>query len=201
MNKKKFKFIFFNITLFSILLTSLSFYLYFKNNNINSFIKVKISNVVDGDTINAIDNNNKKYIIRLYGIDTPEIKKDSVNEELAIYEDKYGNLAKNYLKNKLSELNNEIYMKIIEKDKYQRYVSICYFDNNFYFKNSLNFNLVQNGFARVHYIQDTNYKQPYYTKDKYQKEFYKVILESQNYAKLHYLGIWQHNQIDIFHKM
>ena len=40
-------------------------------NNVQLVIEGKVINVHDGDTVTVIDQNNKKYNIRLHGIDAP----------------------------------------------------------------------------------------------------------------------------------
>jgi endonuclease YncB( thermonuclease family) len=43
-------------------------------NNVHLVIEGKVLNVHDGDTITVVDQNNKKFHIRLQGIDAPELK-------------------------------------------------------------------------------------------------------------------------------
>lgn len=45
-------------------------------NNVQLVIEGKVINVHDGDTITVLDQNNKKFHIRLQGIDAPELKQD-----------------------------------------------------------------------------------------------------------------------------
>ena len=71
--------------------------------------KAKITNVVDGDTVDAeidlgfgIKMNER---IRLYGIDTPEIRTRDLNEKAR------GIAAKDFLKKTLQSYNNNIVIK------------------------------------------------------------------------------------------
>lgn len=45
-------------------------------NNVQLVIEGKVINVHDGDTVTVIDRNNKKFHIRLQGIDAPELKQE-----------------------------------------------------------------------------------------------------------------------------
>jgi endonuclease YncB( thermonuclease family) len=45
-------------------------------NNIQLVIEGKVINVHDGDTVTVLDQNNKKFHIRLQGIDAPELKQE-----------------------------------------------------------------------------------------------------------------------------
>ena len=126
-----------------------------------------IPKVIDGDSLEI--NNNK---IRLFGIDAPE-KKQICNKEYIIisflsFQKKYecGLLATNQLE-KL--INNKIVKCISEiKDRYNRYLSICYLKNK-----DINSWLVKNGYAIA-----------------YRRYSKKYILEEQH-AKKNRLGIWK----------
>ncbi|WP_300461244.1 thermonuclease family protein [Desulfobacula sp.] len=74
-------------------------------------IKGKVVGIADGDTITVLQNN-KQYIIRLYGIDTPEKGQD------------FGTKAKNFTSNLVFKRE----VKVIQKDvdRYGRIVGIVY---------------------------------------------------------------------------
>ena len=135
----------------------------------NSFASVfeGIPRVIDGDSLEI--NGNK---IRLFGIDAPEKKQNCKKSYLIIsflnFQKKYecGLLATNQLK-KL--INNKAVQCVSEsKDRYNRYLSICYLKNK-----DINSWLVKNGYAIA-----------------YKKYSTKYILEEQH-AKKNKLGIWQ----------
>lgn len=126
-----------------------------------------VPRVIDGDSLEI--NNNK---IRLFGIDAPEKKQICKKPFLSI---SFLNFQKKYKCGLIStiKLKNLIGNKIIKcisesKDKYNRFLSICYLE-----KKNINSWLVKNGYAVA-------YK-------KYSKKF---ILEEQ-YARKNKLGIWQ----------
>ena len=129
-----------------------------------------IPRIIDGDSLEI--NNNK---IRLFGIDAPEKKQICKKPYLIIsflisldLQKKYkcGLLATKQLK-KL--INNKTVKCISEnKDRYNRYLSICYLKNK-----DINSWLVKNGYAIA-----------------YRRYSKKYILEEQH-AKKNRLGIWQ----------
>ena len=126
-----------------------------------------IPRVVDGDSLEI--NGNK---IRLLGIDAPEKKQNCKKSYLKI---SFLNLQKKYscgllASKKLKKLINNKTVKCVSesKDRYNRYLSVCYLKNK-----DINSWLVKNGYA-------ISYK-------KYSKKY---ILEEQ-YAKKNKLGIWQ----------
>ena len=45
-------------------------------NSVQLVIEGKVINVHDGDTVTVLDQNNKKFHIRLQGIDAPELKQE-----------------------------------------------------------------------------------------------------------------------------
>ena len=114
--------------------------------------------VIDGDTIHI---GTIKY--RFFGIDAPEIKQICEKDNKKI---QCGILAKNFLKNKISDKIPTCIVKDI-KDRYQRLVAECFVNNE-----SLSKFMVREGYA-VAYSQ-------------YSKDF----LEDENFAKENRLGIW-----------
>ena len=116
---------------------------FFQQNSFAAIIE-GIPRIIDGDSLEI--NNNK---IRLFGIDAPEIKQICKKPYLVIsflvslsFQKKYecGLLATNQLK-KL--IDNKTVKCISEnKDRYNRYLSICYLKNK-----DINSWLVKNGYA------------------------------------------------------
>jgi endonuclease YncB( thermonuclease family) len=113
--------------------------------------------VIDGDTIHI---GTIKY--RLFGIDAPEIKQICEKDNKKI---ECGILAKNFLKNKISDKIPSCITK--DKDRYQRFVAECFINNE-----SLSRFMVREGYA-VAYSQ-------------YSKDF----VEDEKFAKENRLGIW-----------
>ncbi|TDV22849.1 micrococcal nuclease [Mycoplasmopsis mustelae] len=164
---------------------------------INKIIAVELIKITDGDTLEVTDTNKKIYNVRLYGIDTPETQKDFKDEILAKDENFYAQLAKKYLINLLN--NQTLSLQILQKDKYNRFVGVIYL-NDLQINNSINNLLVKNGWARVYYIQDQNPKKMYFINSQWSKNFYQMLLNSQEYAKDNLLGFWKENYNHIFHK-
>ena len=154
--------IFYKIIIFCII--------FFFQKNSFALIFEGIPKIIDGDSLEI--NNNK---IRLFGIDAPEKKQICKKPYLIIsflislgFQKKYecGLLATKQLK-KL--INNKTLKCISEsKDRYNRYLSICYLKNK-----DINSWLVKNGYAIA-----------------YKKYSKKYILEEQH-AKKNKLGIWK----------
>ncbi len=123
--------------------------------------------IIDGDTIKI---NSKK--IRLFGIDAPEKKQKCKKIFLSIsflnFQKNYncGNLSTIKLKKKIG--NNQIMCVTNSKDRYKRYIGVCYLD-----KIDLNKWMVTNGYAIA-----------------YKKYSRKYEIQEQ-YAKENKLGIWK----------
>ena len=128
---------------------------------------IGIAKVIDGDTLKI---GSKK--IRLYGIDAPEkkqkCKKKYLNINFLYFQKEYncGIVSKNNLKKKIE--NKVIKCMYKSKDRYARYLGICYLENL-----DLNKWMVKNGDALA-----------------YKKYSRKYELQEQ-YAKENKIGIWQ----------
>ena len=136
----------------------------------SSAIEIKgFANVVDGDTITI----NKKKI-RLEGIDAPEMRQTCKKPFLKIsviigftFNKRYncGINAKAKLEN---IINNQIIIcKSSKKDKYKRYLAICFKE-----KTDLNGWMVRNGHAVAY------------------KRYSKKYINEELYAKENKLGLW-----------
>ena len=107
--------------------------------------KAKVLSVYDGDTITCLldlgFNIHIKEKFRLYGIDTPEIRTKDLNEK------KEGYKAKNRLADLIDQ--KEIYIKVLKKGKFGRWVSKIYLNeadcNN---DTSINQKLIDEGLAK-----------------------------------------------------
>ena len=123
--------------------------------------------IIDGDTIKI---NSKK--IRLYGIDAPEFKQMCKKPYLTII---FFTFSKDYPCGKNStdklqkKINNKVITcKILDVDRYKRFIGECY-------KRNLNLNswLVSNGYAVAY------------------RKYSKKYVSYENYAKNRKIGIWQ----------
>lgn len=91
-------------------------------------LNAKVVKVIDGDTIDVLDENNKTHRIRLYGIDAPE-KKQS-----------FGNKARGFLAGLIS--GKEVQVLVMGKDRYQRSLGLIKYEGK-----DINKEMVKNGFA------------------------------------------------------
>ena len=123
--------------------------------------------IIDGDTIKI---NSKK--IRLYGIDAPELKQKCKKPYLTII---FFTFTKDYPCGKIStqklqkKINNKVITcKILDVDRYKRFIGECY-------KRNLNLNswLVSNGYAVAY--------------RKYSKKYISNEINAKNEKK----GLWQ----------
>ena len=126
--------------------------------------------IIDGDSVNI---SNKK--IRLEGIDAPEIKQRCKKPVLKISIFIGYQFSKNYScgvtsKMKLINKINNSKIKCISssKDRYKRYLAICYKD-----KINLNKWMVRNGYAVAY------------------KRYSKDYVKDEEFAKENKLGLWQ----------
>jgi micrococcal nuclease len=121
----------------------------------NFVYKINVLSVYDGDTItcdinlgfNVVLKNQK---IRLYGINSPEIRggRDPSTGIVNIDTKKKAIESRDYLKNKILN-NNDLYLKTIndKKDKYGRWLGIIYLNNE-----NINEQMILNGFALKYII-------------------------------------------------
>lgn len=91
-------------------------------------IEGKVIKIYDGDTLNII-HKGKKERVRLFGIDSPELKQD------------FGIESRNNLR-KLCKLNTTARVEVKDIDRYKRIVGIVYCNGI-----EVNANQVKNGFA------------------------------------------------------
>ncbi len=119
---------------------------------------IGIANITDGDTIKILNNR-----IRLHGIDAPEKAQECIKE------------SKKYScgKTATAALIKKTYKNIVtckvqnKKDRYNRYIGVCYIDLT-----DLNKWMVRNGHAIAY--------------RKYSKDY----IEDEDYAKKNKLGLW-----------
>ena len=107
--------------------------------------KAKVCSIYDGDTITCLVdlgfNIHIKEKFRLFGIDTPEIRTKDLNEK------KEGFRAKKRLSDLIE--NKEIYIKVIKKGKFGRWISNIYLtEKDIELENSINNLLLKEGLAK-----------------------------------------------------
>ncbi len=105
-------------------------------------VKCELLRVVDGDTL-VVMYDSQETKVRLIGIDAPE----SVNPD-ASKNNTFGEMASNYTKEILSDIQN-IYLEfdIEKRDDYGRLLAYAYITESSNFENSLNYVLVEDGYA------------------------------------------------------
>ena len=132
--------------------------------------EAEITHIFDGDTVKVITNKNQKYIVRLLGINTPEIKGPYRDVEC------FGKEASLYTKQNLSGKKVKIETDPTQSryDKYGRLLAYVFLPNGQLF----NKQIIKDGYA-----YEFTYKGRVY---KYQKEF----KFAQEYARKHKLGLW-----------
>ena len=87
---------------------------------------IYVSDVYDGDTITVditlgFDVLIKKQKIRLFGINTPEVRGD---------DKEFGKKVRDYVRNKILHKNISMYSIKDKKGKYGRYLGIIYYNDN-----------------------------------------------------------------------
>lgn len=150
------------------------------NKQEDSFLKAKVTRVIDGDTI-KVDIDGKVYKVRFIGINCPEIGE---NEEF------FGEEAKEFTKEKLH--GREIFLQkdVSETDKYGRLLRYVWLEKPKDINNpskdeirdsSINGILVREGFAKANYYPpDTSYT--------------KFLKEIEKQAKKENLSMWNEKQ-------
>ena len=147
-------------------LFSLFFLLFFNTISAEEKIISGKAKITDGDTI--IINQSK---IRLFGIDAPEkkqiCKKNYFQFLIFNFKKNYkcGKLSALKLKNKIKD--KEVKCFVNKKDKYKRYLGICYLG-----KEDISKWLAKNGYALAY------------------KKYSKKYLPDEQYAKNNKLGLW-----------
>ena len=140
----------------------------------NTKHKGKVISIYDADTITVIlDFLNHPFIVklRLYGIDTPEMKPlDTEDENLIIKEKALAIMGKVWLQQEINNNNNLVYIETKGHDKYGRTLANIYLDNEY--RICLNKVLID------YYLADE-----YYGKTK-KKDFHKHYLNLQKSKKI-----------------
>lgn len=133
-----------------------------QSNNVQLVIEGKVVNVHDGDTVTVLDRDNKKFHIRLQGIDAPELKQ------------KYGSESQQNLERMV--MGKQVTIVWTKVDKYRRTVGTIMLDGK-----DINIEQVKAGLA-WHFKKYADEQEP---KD---RETYARAEEQARAAKL---GLWQ----------
>ncbi|VEU75507.1 Thermonuclease precursor [Mycoplasmopsis maculosa] len=181
------------IILMSFFITSCSF------NNAPSFgNKIKIENnikIIDGDTI-SFNTNEDRNVIRIFGIDAPEIFKTW--KDNAKYENYYAQKAAAFIK-EIWNKSEEFYYIPLKKDKYNRIVSKLFY-RYFGKEYDIGYELVKEGLARVKYIDIVNKKSEYFTNAEENVNYFYLLKKIENLAKISKKNIWSKSLNEVFHK-
>ncbi|MDG1153638.1 MAG: thermonuclease family protein [Alphaproteobacteria bacterium] len=70
--------------------------------------------VIDGDSLRISSNDFKKYEVRIFGVNAPELNT------------KKGKIAKTFMIKLIKKGNRKVSCKVIDIDRYKRYVSVCH---------------------------------------------------------------------------
>lgn len=136
-----------------------------ENSQVNR-LNGKVTNVVDGDTMDIQFENGKEERVRLVLVDTPETKHPTKPVQ------PFGPEASAFTKEMLTGKNVQVELDVQERDKYGRILAYVYIDGNMF--NEL---LLEKGLARVAVFPPNT---------RYVDEFYAIQKKAQE-AKL---GIW-----------
>lgn len=133
-----------------------------QSNNVQLVIEGKVVNVHDGDTVTVLDRDNKKFHIRLQGIDAPEIKQ------------KYGPESQKNLERMV--MGREVTIVWTKVDKYRRTVGTIMLDGR-----DMNIEQVKAGLA-WHFKKYADEQEP---KDRV------TYAKAEEEARAARLGLWQ----------
>lgn len=131
---------------------------------IHTRINGKVTKVVDGDTMEITTQENKTFIVRLWGIDSPE-KKQS-----------FGIQAKEFIEVKI--LNQQAEFDLISVGKYDRNIGKLFLRNKENQRVDVAVVLLFNGFA---HCSTQNIEDPYFTHE-YSAKYSKIGLWSEKDA-------------------
>ena len=126
-----------------------------------------IINVVDGDTVHLLNDNQEKLKVRLHHIDAPELDQS------------YGKESKFALEQLI--LNKKVTVISDKKDKYKRLLGVISLDEV-----DVNLEMIKAG-AAWHFKKYAKFDQA--------KDQYKIYDENEHHAKLKKIGLWKENAI------
>lgn len=126
-----------------------------------------IINVVDGDTVHLLNDNQEKLKVRLHHIDAPELDQS------------YGKESKFLLEQLI--LNKKVTVVGDKKDKYKRLLGVISLDET-----DINLEMIKAG-AAWHFKKYAKFDQTEYQ--------YQIYDENEHQAKLKKIGLWKENAI------
>jgi len=126
-----------------------------------------IVNIVDGDTVHLLNENEEKLKVRLQHIDAPEIDQS------------YGKESKFLLEQLI--LNKKVTVVGDKKDKYKRLLGVISLDEM-----DINLEMIKAG-AAWHFKKYAKFDQT--------EHQYKIYDENEHQAKLKKIGLWKENAI------
>jgi len=126
-----------------------------------------IINVVDGDTVHLLNDNEEKLKIRLQHIDAPELDQS------------YGKKSKFVLQQLI--LNKKVTVIGDKKDKYKRLLGVISYDEM-----DINLEMIKAG-AAWHFKKYAKFDQA--------QEQYQIYDENEHQAKLKKIGLWKEKAI------
>ena len=126
-----------------------------------------IINVVDGDTVHLLNDNQEKLKVRLHHIDAPELDQS------------YGKESKFALEQLI--LNKKVTVISDKKDKYKRLLGVISLDEV-----DVNLEMIKAG-AAWHFKKYAKFDQA--------KEQYQIYDENEHQAKLKKIGLWKEKAI------
>ena len=126
-----------------------------------------IINVVDGDTVHLLNDNQEKLKVRLHHIDAPELDQS------------YGKESKFTLEQLI--LNKKVTVISDKKDKYKRLLGVISLDEM-----DINLEMIKAG-AAWHFKKYAKFDQTEYQ--------YQIYDENEHQAKLKKIGLWKENAI------
>jgi len=126
-----------------------------------------VINVVDGDTVHLLNDNQEKLKVRLHHIDAPELDQS------------YGKESKFALEQLI--LNKKVTVFSDKKDKYKRLLGVISLDEV-----DVNLEMIKAG-AAWHFKKYAKFDQA--------KEQYQIYDENEHQAKLKKIGLWKEKAI------
>ncbi|CAT05270.1 Thermonuclease precursor [Mesomycoplasma conjunctivae] len=144
----------------------------------------KVKSVYDGDTFTDYVGNK----IRLFGIDTPEIKNTKKSRKLdpklaRLYAEKAKKILRDYIENSTVEI------EVVAKDDYGRNVAIIRKNDQI-----INLILLARGLAIMRYFDIDNKKSKYYQPN--YKKLYNTFKSAEENAKKQKLNVWSQDDIN-----
>ncbi|MEO6588428.1 MAG: thermonuclease family protein [Pyrinomonadaceae bacterium] len=131
-------------------------------------IEGKVKNVYSGDNINIENKDGKVYLIRMLGIDAPEIKQE------------FGDKSQKKLSDLI--LGKDVTVIVRRRDSSNRYFGTVYFGGK-----DVNFNQIETGMAR--YFQENGYEA--------REDDCKIYEQAEQKSRIERNGLWGRQKSDV----